>query len=118
VTELGRPVDPEDPRDERSFIVNVPAKVLEGIPGIPGTVGLDAREGVFAHSFKCLECGLHFVLFSWAERRLNPDTIACPECGRGGRFMHRVTVLSRERRFGAAETEIYQVWPFRTAPPS
>ena len=115
MTELGRPVDPQDPQDphgERSFTTTVPTEALAGIPGIPGTVGLDAREGVFAHSFKCMKCGLHFVLFSWAEGRHRPDTIACPECGQCGRFMHRITVLSREKSFGAAETEIYQVWPF------
>ena len=112
MTELGRPVDPKDPHGERSFTTMVPTEALAGIPGIPGTVGLDAREGVFAHSFKCLKSGRHFVLFSWAERRYRPDTTACPECEQRGRFMHLITVLSREKAFGAAEAEIYQVWPF------
>ena len=114
MTELGRPVDPDDPDGERAVTMMVPARALAGIPGIPGSVGLDAREGVFAHSFKCYACGLHFVLFSWAERRHGPDTIVCPECGRREGFMHRVTVLSREIRFSADETEIYEVWPFGT----
>ena len=47
------------------------------------------REGVFVHSFKCNECGLHFNIYSWfAERHLSTN-VWCPECGqRGGLFRH------------------------------
>jgi DNA-directed RNA polymerase subunit RPC12/RpoP len=71
---------------------------------------------VFAHSFKCRRCTLHFVLFSWALGRHRPATIHCPECGSTGAFMHRIAQLSASRTFSFApdrEPEIYDVWPFR-----
>jgi DNA-directed RNA polymerase subunit RPC12/RpoP len=83
---------------------------------LSGGVQLAEREGVFAQSFKCHACTLHFVLFSWSETRHRPGTVTCPECGSRGSFMHRTTRLSSSARFRideGREPEIYDVWPFR-----
>jgi hypothetical protein len=37
---------------------------------------------------KCLACGLHFSLCTWAPERHDLDSLHCPECGQhGGRFV-------------------------------
>lgn len=43
---------------------------------------LSERQGVFIHSFKCLECSLEFALFSWWPDRHTVVNTVCPECGR------------------------------------
>lgn len=43
----------------------------------------------YAHKFKCRPCGLHFVLYSWAQTREAPF---CPECGGRGPFIHWLEV--------------------------
>ncbi|MGZ8578852.1 MAG: hypothetical protein ACXWWX_04895 [Actinomycetota bacterium] len=89
---------------------------LEPLMDLSGGVQLADREGVFAHSFKCRRCTLHFVTFSWSETRHTPDTISCPECRASGDFMHQVTQLSDSRQFRMDPgrlPEIYDVWPFR-----
>jgi hypothetical protein len=113
----GIPYDPEDPGGERSFVVNMDPRSLPADPS--GGVQLSEREGVFAQSFRCDACTLHFVLFSWSEARHRPDTVTCPECGSRGSFLHRTTKLSSSPRFridGGREPEIYDVWPFRLRP--
>lgn len=110
----GVPYNPEDPERERTFLVQMPTSSLS--PDLSGGVQLADREGVFAQSFKCRECTLHFVLFSWSETRHHPGTIACPECGNRESFMHRRTRLSSSTGFRIdpdREPEIYDVWPFR-----
>ena len=112
----GVPYDPEDPEGERSFIAHVDPRTFPVRGDLGGGVPLAEREGVFAQSFKCRTCTLHFVLFSWATTRHTPDTISCPECGSRGPFMHRTTQLSASTMFridGEREPEIYDVWPFR-----
>lgn len=45
----------------------------------------------YAHKFKCTNCSLHFVIYSWSkdwqletdEHRQRNGTISCPECGEG-----------------------------------
>lgn len=74
---------------------------------------------MFAQSFKCQACTLHFVLFSWSEARHRPDTVVCPERGNRGSFMHRTIRLSSSTRFridDGRKPEIYHVWPFRLRP--
>jgi hypothetical protein len=117
MTELGRPFDPTDPNDERTTTVMMKTSDLLPLVDTSGGIQLADREGVFAHSFKCRGCTLHFVLFSWSMSRHTPQTIRCPECGNTGGFMHRITVLSESQRFSFApdrEPEIYDVWPFRS----
>ena len=116
MTEIGRPYDPDDPDETRTFTTMMKTNDLLPFVDTSGGVQLADREGVFAHSFRCRRCTLHFVLFSWSPTRHTPDTIVCPECGSSGGFLHRLTQLSESRRFSLApdrETEIYDVWPFR-----
>jgi predicted RNA-binding Zn-ribbon protein involved in translation (DUF1610 family) len=113
----GRPFDPADPNGERTSIVVMRTRDLMPNVDTSGGVQLADREGVYAHSFKCRSCTLHFVLFSWSLSRHNPETIRCPECGNTGDFMHRITVLSESTRFSLApdrQPEIYDVWPFHS----
>jgi hypothetical protein len=116
VPEIDRPYDPDDPNEEQTFTTMMEAADLAPSVGTSGGVQLADREGVFAHSFRCRRCTLHFVLFSWSAIRHTPNTIVCPECGRSGGFLHRITVLSEARSFSLAPdraAEIYDVWPFR-----
>ncbi|MGI8615563.1 MAG: hypothetical protein ACR2L4_02110 [Actinomycetota bacterium] len=116
----GRPFDPEDPEGLWTIEASIDRKLLPK-PDLRGGVQLADREGVFAHSFRCGRCTLHFVLFSWSESRHNTDTVTCPECGNTGRFLHRVTHLSGSHSFRVdplREPEIYDVWPFRLPPVS
>ena len=83
---------------------------------LSGWVQLADRQGVFAQSFRCLACTLHFVLLSWSRTRHTPETIGCPECGQRGRFLHYTTEVSRSVRFridDGRDLEIFDVWPFR-----
>jgi predicted RNA-binding Zn-ribbon protein involved in translation (DUF1610 family) len=117
MTELGRPFDPAGPNDDQSPIVMMKTSDLVPLVDTSGGVQLAEREGVFAHSFKCRRCTLHFVLFSWSMSRHTPQTIHCPECGNTGEFIHRITVLSESRGFSLApdrQPEIYDVWPFHS----
>ena len=116
MSELGKPYDPHEPNEERTVTMTMRTADLTPLVDTNGGVPLADREGVFALSFKCYSCTLHFVLFSWSLTRHTPDTIGCPECGVRGRFMHRITQLSTSRVFSLAterEPEIYDVWPFR-----
>lgn len=112
----GVPFDPADPDGKRSFIARIDPRDVE--IDLSGGVPLSEREGVFAQSFRCMACTLHFVLFSWSATRHSPNTIECPECGNRGSFMHRTTQLSGSTRFRVdrdREPEIYDVWPFSLA---
>ena len=114
--QIGRPSNPDDPDGERTFMMDVPTADLMPYVDLRGGVQLADREGVFAHSFRCRRCRLHFVLFSWAAERHRPETIACPECRSSGAFLHMVTQLSASTDFDVApdrQPEIYDVWPFR-----
>lgn len=116
MTESGRPYVPEDPDGERVVTSVMRASDLLPYVDMSGGVQLEDREGVWAHSFRCDRCTLHFVLFSWSETRHTTETVSCPECRSSGRFMHRVTKLSASQSFDVAgdrEPEIYDVWPFR-----
>ncbi len=116
MTQLGKPYDPADPNEERTFTMMMRTADLTPLVDTSGGVQLADREGVFAHSFRCRRCTLHFVLFSWLATRHTPDTIVCPECGGSSAFLYRITVLSETRTFSLAPDralEIYDVWPFR-----
>jgi hypothetical protein len=117
--QTGRPYDPNDPDGERTFTTVMRTEDLAPHVDLSGGVQLADREGVFAHSFRCRRCTLHFVLFSWSASRHRPDTIVCPECRSSRYFLHRITQLSMSTRFSSApdrKPEIYDVWPFRLAP--
>jgi hypothetical protein len=112
----GVPYDPADPDGTRSFVTRMRTEDLAPYADTSGGVQLADREGVFAHSFKCRSCTLHFVLFSWSLTRHTPASIVCPECGSSGGFLHKITQLSESRTFSLSPgraPEIYDVWPFR-----
>ena len=112
----GHPYRPEDPYEDRSVTMRMSAEQLRPLVDLSGGVQLADRQGVFAQSFRCRACTLHFVLFSWSRTRHTPETVACPECGRRGGFLHYTTEVSRSVRFRVDESrdpEIYDVWPFR-----
>lgn len=112
----GIPYNPADPDGSRSHVVQMRTEDLAPYADLSGGVQLADREGVFAHSFKCRTCTLHFVLFSWSLTRHTPASIVCPECRASGSFLHRITQLSESRTFSLASDrapEIYDVWPFR-----
>ena len=48
-------------------------------------------NGLAGHTqlkFKCMECGLHFIVCTWYPERHGVMTEYCPECGQDeGRFM-------------------------------
>jgi hypothetical protein len=116
--ERGTPFDPEDPEGLCIIEASIDPKLLPK-PDLGGGVQLADREGVFAHSFRCKRCTLHFVLFSWTRDRHTADSVTCPECGNTGSFLHRVTHLSASKVFRVntgREPEIYDVWPFRLPP--
>jgi DNA-directed RNA polymerase subunit RPC12/RpoP len=78
------------------------------------------REGVYVHSFRCLSCGLHFMLFSWKADRHKASNVTCPECGQSGKFLHWRSTLSERMRMVAGPltgrldqiVEIYQICPW------
>jgi hypothetical protein len=61
----------------------------------------------YAHKIKCLNCGLHFVVFSW---KWNWRPVSCPEClqdlSKGG-FLLWVATTDRQ---------IYEFVPGATHP--
>lgn len=70
------------------------------------TVPLEQREGVFVHNFKCLNCSMHFSVYSWKYER---DYAFCPECGKEVSHMcHSVKILTTRHEFALnADDEIY-----------
>lgn len=45
----------------------------------------------YLHKFKCMACGLHFILCSWLEDR---EKVICPECANAGNgFLHWLEVV-------------------------
>ena len=115
MSQPGQPYRPEDPYDERSITMRLRPEQLPPVD-LSGGVQLADRQGVFAQSFRCRGCTLHFVLFSWSRTRHTPETIACPECGQRGGFLHYTTEVSRSVRFrvdDGRDPEIFDIWPFR-----
>jgi hypothetical protein len=96
--------------DEQSFTI-ADEHGVETVEKHPVVVSLADREGVFAHSMKCLRCQLEFVVFSWQELRHGNGRSHCPECG-GDEFVHFVRVLTRRRTYALAHDEIAACWPF------
>ena len=82
-------------------------------PHPAGPVGLDHREGVFAHSFKCASCQLEYVVMSWRRSRHRADNTYCPECGEVTEKMHWRACLSDSRELitDGTSVEIFHVFP-------
>jgi hypothetical protein len=85
----------------------------ELVPHPAGPVTLNDREGVFAHSFKCTECQLEFVLMSWKRSRHRADNTYCPECGEVTEKTHWRACLSASQDFvdDGTSVEIFHVTP-------
>lgn len=70
------------------------------------------REGVFAHSFECKECSLHFIVFSWEKNRHTAQNTYCPECGQRGRYIHSRKTISESKTFDpSSRNEIFAFCP-------
>ena len=77
-------------------------------PDLDGPVMLADREGVFIHSFKCRECRLEFMVFSWLPNRHRVGVTFCPECGRQTPMLHRRATVNELHQFTLHGTnEIY-----------
>ena len=93
---------------------------LEGI-SLDGPVMLADRVGVFAHSFKCLDCRLEFVVFSWLPNRHRVGRTFCPECGVQAPMLHYRATLSEDKEMafedsGAGDScEIFTCVPYGRA---
>jgi hypothetical protein len=74
-------------------------------------VGVEDREGVFVHAFKCRDCRLEFQLYSWKRDRHRVGEVYCPECGRATRMLHWRACVNPSRTPGGPEsaTEIYSL---------
>lgn len=47
----------------------------------------------YEHKYKCLRCGLHFIIYSWDEKKGTPF---CPECQSHGPSMHWLNETEKE----------------------
>ncbi len=47
----------------------------------------------YEHKYKCLKCGLHFIVYSWRD---NTESPYCPECGERGSVMHWLDTSDKE----------------------
>ena len=103
-----------DPRSHDALPTNVQLLAPQELTLHPaGPVGLDDREGVFAHSFKCASCQLEYVVMSWKRSRHRADNTYCPECGEVTEKMHWHACLSdrRELLTDGTSVEIFHVVP-------
>jgi len=69
-----------------------------------------SRIGYHRLKFKCLECGLHFALFTWHKKEwfdtVRKGKIHCPECG----LDNKVFFLGVEEQKGHI-WQVYQADP-------
>jgi predicted RNA-binding Zn-ribbon protein involved in translation (DUF1610 family) len=90
--------DPKDPKSVPVRMVMMRASDLKNLPTAPRPAGYGVpekdREGVYAHSFVCNACGLHFNVYSWQANRHRSENVHCPECGATDGFVHWRAVLS------------------------
>lgn len=70
------------------------------------------REGVFVHSFKCLGCGLGFMIFSWQSERHRIGRVACPECANCCSFVHWRANVNERQDSETNGTEIDDLFPY------
>ena len=59
------------------------------------------RPNYYLHKFKCMNCGLHFAMYSWDET-LQVSDLWCPECHRslgGNKEVWRPAVHEIEPRY-------------------
>lgn len=52
------------------------------------------RQGLFIHTFKCINCSLEFAIFSWWPDRHTVANTACPECQRVTQKSHWLATVS------------------------
>lgn len=82
-------------------------------PSVSEFADASEREGVFAHTFKCMDCSLEFAIFSWWSDRHTVTNTACPECCAVTQKSHWMSVISdrREMSFDRAHPEIFDLSP-------
>lgn len=92
-----------------------PAELL---PSITNFADLGSRQGVFVHTFKCMECSLEFAVFSWWPDRHTVVNTACPECRRVTQKSHWLAVISEraDMVFDGSSPEIFDLSPVGANP--
>jgi DNA-directed RNA polymerase subunit RPC12/RpoP len=85
---------------------------LDDLRGGSGGVPKDERQGVFVHSFKCFNCGVHFMTFSWQADRHKVGSVMCPECGDRERLGHWRVLVNVREDVGEGGAEIYNLCPY------
>ena len=81
-------------------------------PSVMSFAPLAERQGLFIHTFQCMECSLEFALFSWFRDRHSVVNTACPECQRVTQKSHWMSIVDStpERAFGEGP-EIFHYSP-------
>ncbi|MEJ2239723.1 MAG: hypothetical protein P8X82_15620 [Gemmatimonadales bacterium] len=85
---------------------------VDELRGGSGGVPKAERQGVYVHSFKCFNCGVHFMTFSWQAERHNVGNVMCPECGDRERLGHWRVLVNEEKEIGGGGSEIYDLCPY------
>lgn len=82
-------------------------------PSMETFAPLEDREGVFVHSFKCMNCSLEFSVFSWWPNRHTVVNTACPECQAITQKLHWLAQFSdsREMVLDDSSPEIFHLSP-------
>lgn len=101
---------PELPKVQQEITDMDPAELK---PSVTNFAPLAERQGVFVHSFKCLDCSLEFSTFSWWPDRHTVVNTFCPECGRITGKHHWMAAFSErsEMVFDGSSPEIFDLSP-------
>lgn len=89
-----------------------PIDDIELIPWKPEGIPPEQREGVFVHSFECINCRVHFNVFSWKPANHGTNNVYCPECGKRGAFIHHRATLNENPQMTLNGKEIFNWVPF------
>lgn len=99
----------QEPDFEAEVVEVDPADLL---PSVSSFAPMEERQGVFIHSFKCLDCSLEFATFSWWPDRHTVVDTACPECCRVTQKSHWLATVSDYPRQAFGEgPEIFHYSP-------
>lgn len=71
---------PDDNIHSNTNIENIDPSEL--LPSVRNFADYTQRQGLFIHTFQCLNCSLEFAVFSWWADRHTVVNTACPECCR------------------------------------
>ena len=101
--------------DFEAEVVDVDPAAL--LPSVASFAPMEDRQGLFIHTFKCLDCALEFAIFSWWPDRHTVVNTACPECRRVTQKSHWLaTVDSTAGRTFGDGPEIFRYSPVGPGP--